>query len=291
MILCVYICVSGSTMIDSTGTDCPLDPPVPRGKHHGTAIQWALGCVLISALGSLLGSCVLLMAVLQHSSTSHHMSQANKSARPPGTLGFGALAHTVLFQNKAKVVRSGLEAPTTVHQRIRTVNLPQDVLEIIVSDIGDDVSSLKAFSVTCYSWYLAAVPHLHRTLTLEDRSSDPTRTELKPLAKLHKMDLLLFVKKLWIRSSSFEPWLSPRKFDRQTLRYFCALTNVQKLRIERFDLSKFMPGIERSCVSSRCFRTWTTSKLSITPPRNPMPLQTPAPKWQSRFPCPACGVS
>jgi hypothetical protein len=130
-----------------------------------------------------------------------------------------------------------------VHRR--TVNLPQDVLEIIIADIGDDTLSLKACSVTCYSWYIATVPHLHRTLVLEERTEDPARAELKPLTKLHKLDLLPFVKKLWIRSLSFEPWISPRKFDRQTLRYFSALTNVQQLRIERFDLSKFMPGVER----------------------------------------------
>jgi len=156
----------------------------------------------------------------------------------------------MLFQIKArtnhpKVVRSGAEAPTAAHQRIRTVNLPQDVLEIIISDLGDDALSLKSFSATCYSWYLAAVPHLHRTLTLEDRALDPSRAELKPLAKLHKMDLLSFVKKLCIRSPSFEPWFSPRKFDRRTLRHFSALTNVQRLRIERFDLSKFVPGLNQ----------------------------------------------
>jgi len=127
----------------------------------------------------------------------------------------------------------------------RTVNLPQDVLEIIVANVGDDIRSLKAFSTTCHSWYLAAVPRLHHTLALEERHLDPARWELKPLAKLHKMDLLPFVKKLWIRAASFDPWLSPRKFDRQTLRHFSALTNVQQLRIERFDLSKFMPGVER----------------------------------------------
>ena len=129
--------------------------------------------------------------------------------------------------------------------RQRTVNLPQDVLEIIISDLGDDFRSLKTVSITCYSWYLAAAPHLHHTLTLGDRLSDQTRAELEPLAKLHEMDLLPFVKKLWIRTSSFEPWILPKKFDRQTLLYFCALTNVQHLRIERFDLSKFIPGVER----------------------------------------------
>jgi hypothetical protein len=164
-------------------------------------------------------------------------------------VGFGALASTILFQtNKAKsspptATRSNLEAFATETRRARTVNLPQDVLEIVIINVCD-IHRLKAFSATCYSWYLAAVPHLHRTLTLEDRL-DPTRAELKPLAKLCKMDLLPFVKKLWIRTPLFEPWLLPKKFDRQSLRHFSALTNVQQLRIERFDLSKFMPGIER----------------------------------------------
>jgi len=154
----------------------------------------------------------------------------------------------VLFQTRKKqpeVLRSGVEAPTPTQRRIRTVNLPQDVLEIIIADLGDDTSSLKFFSETCYSWYLTAAPRLHRTLTLEDRRLDPSRAELKPLAKLHKMDLLPFVKKLCIRSPSFEPWFSPRKFDRRTLRHFSALTNVQWLRIEKFDLSKFMPNLKQ----------------------------------------------
>ena len=197
------------------------------------------------------------------------MPQATKNIRPPGTrkhilnrnqkywisslslfIGIGSLAHTVLFQNKArinhpKVVRGELEAATAVQQPPRTVNLPQDLLEIIIVDLGNDLASLKAFSVTCYSWYLAAASRLHRTLTLEDRTLNTSRAELRPLAKLHKLDLLPFVKKLSIRSSSFDPWFSPKKLDKQTLRCFSALTNVQKLRIEMFDLSKFMPGIER----------------------------------------------
>lgn len=166
-------------------------------------------------------------------------------------VGIGTLAHTVLFQTKARtnqfnaIRSSAAEATIAEQRRAQTANLPQDILEIIIADLCDDTSSLKTFSATCYSWYLAAAPYLHRTLTLEERPSDPTRAELKPLAKLYKMNLLPFVKKLSIRCLSFEPWLSPRKFDRQTLRHFSALTNVQQLRIERFDLSKFMPGIER----------------------------------------------
>ena len=112
-------------------------------------------------------------------------------------------------------------------------------------DLGNDLASIKAFSATCYSWYLAAAPRLHHALTLEERTLNPARAELRPLTKLHKLNLLPFVKKLSIRSSSFDPWFSPKKFDKQTIRSFSALTNVQKLRIEMFDLSKFVPGVGR----------------------------------------------
>ena len=165
-------------------------------------------------------------------------------------MGFGSLAHTAWFQNKVrpnppKVARRNLETPINEHPPGRSVNLPQDVLEVVVADIGDDIPCLKDFSLTCYSWYLAAVPHLHRIVTLEDRPLDVSRAELKPLTKLHKMGLLPFARTLVVRSSSFEPWLSPRKFDRQSLRHFTSLSNIQRLRIERFDLSKFIPDIER----------------------------------------------
>ena len=196
-----------------------------------------------------------------------HMAQVNKSARLPGTrkhiassrptrerqtppfrlcIGIGTLAR--LFQTKGRkkqpqAVHSGTEASTAV--RRQTVNLPQDVLEIIIANLSDDIRSLKAVSTTCYSWYLAAVPHLHHALVLGGRDSEKAHTELKPLTKLHGMDLLPFVKKLWIQTAYIEPWLSPRKFDRKTLRSFAALTNVQQLRIERLDLSKFMSGVER----------------------------------------------
>ena len=139
---------------------------------------------------------------------------------------------------KQKIIRGG-----AVQQR--TASFPQDVLGIIIADIGDGIWSLKAVSRTCYSWYIAAVPYLHHTLTLRDQVFDQTRTELRPLAELYKMDLLPFVKKLWIRSSSPKPWILPRKFSRRTLLHFSALANVQQLRIERFNLSKFKSGIER----------------------------------------------
>ena len=167
-------------------------------------------------------------------------------------MSFGTLANAVLFQTSngrsspPRVVRSGEGTLVEENLPVRTTNLPQDILDIIV-DFIDDLPRLKAFSEACCSWYIAAVPHLHRTLTLKDKPSDPAHAELKPLAEMYTLDLLPFVKKLWISSSTntYGRWLSPMKFDRQNLRHFSALTNVEKLRIEWFDLSKFIPGTER----------------------------------------------
>ena len=146
--------------------------------------------------------------------------------------------------NQLKATRGGVEASVAVYNR--TIMFPQDVVDIIVANLGDDIQSLRAVSTTCRPWYLAAAPYLHHTLTLCGPPLDRARVDLEPLAKLHKLDLLPFVKKLWIRTPPIrEPWISPKKFDRRTLRHFSALTNVQQLRIEKFDLSKFMPGVER----------------------------------------------
>ena len=136
----------------------------------------------------------------------------------------------------------------------QTVLLLQDTLKNIIAYLDDDIQSLKAVSATCHSWHLSAIPRLHRTLVLKEPRLDPTNGGFKPLEKLHKMGALPSVEKLWIQTGLLfdfclrpapDSWLSPREFDRQTLRYFSALTTVQHLQIEGFDLSKFMPDVER----------------------------------------------
>ena len=196
------------------------------------------------------------------------MAQANKSAWLPETrkytaafsstrerqtqpfhpcvVGIGTLAHlqTKAKTNHPEVVRCSVEASTAVHQRtINPINLPQDIVDIIVADLGDDIQSLKAVSTTCRSWYLAAAPYLHNTLTI---GVHLTRVNLESLPKLHKLGLLTFVKKLWIRSPAADVVrISPRRLDRKILQNFSAFTNVQQLRIDWFNLSDFFPDIGR----------------------------------------------
>ena len=43
--------------------------------------------------------------------------------------------------------------------------LPLEIVEIVIAQLVYDMESLHACSRTCYSWYIAAVPHLYHTLT------------------------------------------------------------------------------------------------------------------------------
>ena len=43
-------------------------------------------------------------------------------------------------------------------------NLPQEIVEMIISHLAHDTDSLLAFCLTCCFWYIAALPHLHRSL-------------------------------------------------------------------------------------------------------------------------------
>ena len=115
--------------------------------------------------------------------------------------------------------------------------------------------SLLACSLTCYSWYIAAVPHLHHTLTTDREYRDYVEPGMKllkrywpePLKRSYELGLLPLVKQFRIRlrhggDTTFTPaWLNQR-----TLRYFSALTNLQELGIDYLDVSGFMPTI-RQC--------------------------------------------
>ena len=127
--------------------------------------------------------------------------------------------------------------------------LPQELVEMILSYLIYDLHSLLACSMICYSWYIAAVPHLHSTLTTDDRDY-PSRKHWwpKPLRKSYELGLLPFVKRLRIRL-----WEDPYGFDyfmfdpdrlgKHSLHYFSALTNLQELGIDYLQVSDFMPTI------------------------------------------------
>ena len=117
-------------------------------------------------------------------------------------------------------------------------------MDAIIFYLIHDTRILLACSMMCRSWYIAAVPHLHHSLTTDDNYNHETKRDNRwprPLKNSYELGLLPFVKRLRIRtgpsirtSYTFAPkWLSGR-----TMSYFSALTNLQELGIEHL----LMPG-------------------------------------------------
>ena len=126
--------------------------------------------------------------------------------------------------------------PETPTARGTTFGLPYDIVEMIIAHTAHDLDALKACSLTCRPWYTAAVPHLHRTLTLS------TRGELKSLSELHHLGLSPIIKE--IRVEQNRTWFAPQAFGPRDLGYFSAFTNVRTLRLRYLEIHCFIPGIE-----------------------------------------------
>ena len=124
--------------------------------------------------------------------------------------------------------------------------LPQELIELIISYLIGDTPTLLACSMTCYSWYIAAAPHLHHTLTTRNSltNNDEGKSNWpRPLRNSYSLGLLPFVKRFHIRT--FRDPFTPGKLDRSTLRYFSALKNLQELGIDELQVPSFMPNIQR----------------------------------------------
>ena len=139
------------------------------------------------------------------------------------------------------------ETPTTLPSPI--AKLSQDLVEIIISYFIHDTRTLLACSLTCYSWYIATVPHLHHSLTTDDNSyrwGDKRRWP-RPLQKSYELGLLPLVKRFRIRLSlSYRTEFTPERLDKSILRYFSTLTNLQELGIDNLRVSSFMPTIQQT---------------------------------------------
>ena len=135
---------------------------------------------------------------------------------------------------KGLLRRGTPETPTVRWSPI--TKLSQELVEIIVSYFIYDTPTLLACSSTCYSWYIAAIPHLHHSLTAGKDIPYDKNFWPKPLRRSYKLGLLPFAKRFQIRLSSprhSSPKVTPEWFDRRTLRYFSALANLQELEIGR----------------------------------------------------------
>lgn len=131
----------------------------------------------------------------------------------------------------------------TVHKPAPT--LPYEILEMIIAHLIHDLDALKACSLTCRSWYIAVVPHVHHTLILGERGSTKPHGKLKVLSKLQERDLVPLVKEIQICARyRRRPWFVPRTLSDSNLRHFSALTNIQTLKLREVEIYRFIPGIE-----------------------------------------------
>ena len=136
------------------------------------------------------------------------------------------------------------EWPSTLRDAHTAGPLPLEVVEMIMAHLLYDTRSLHTCTLTCHSWYIAAVPHLHHTLSIQIDSCSQTADWSYPLRQAHILGLLPFVKtfRLWRRCDR-PVWLSPTLLNYRTLRHLVTLTNVRELALEYLDIPSSMPQI------------------------------------------------
>ena len=129
--------------------------------------------------------------------------------------------------------------------------LPLEIVKMIIFYLIYDTASLLACSLTCCSWHIAAVPHIHHTLivTIFPFGTNEDSVWPKPLRAMHKSGLLPLVKKFHVNGSPRNFWqpngFSPQKLSCRAMHHFLELTNVQELGIAYLNIPKFMPRIRR----------------------------------------------
>jgi len=158
------------------------------------------------------------------------------------TTAIKLLAMCMWYRSQARIrkmrsANASSEAPTT--RSPPAIEIPLEIVEMIIVHLIYDTPSLLACSLTCYSWYIAAVTHLHHTLTIQTHPrpwSPRERMWPRPLVHLRELGLLPLVKKLHIHPQSrciAMSGFSPEKFHQLS-----ALTNLQELGIEHLNISE-----------------------------------------------------
>ena len=128
-----------------------------------------------------------------------------------------------------------------------TTRLPYDIVELIIAHLIHDMHSLRACSLTCYSWRIAAIPHLYHTLTIETYTSNKRFLWQNCLQYMDALGLLSRVKRLCVHGNrgNYVSGLSPMLFIWCVIRQPLASTNIQELEIKYLDIPTFMPWILR----------------------------------------------
>jgi len=136
----------------------------------------------------------------------------------------------VWYRTKARIWE--LFSPC-ISPEVPATNLPQEVIEMIVAHLIYHIPSLLACSLTCYSWYIATVPHLHHTIIVRNRwlLGDLKRNWPEPLRNASRLGLLPLVKRIQVCGVGRDyDGLYPNMFNRNTLGYFSALSKSENSR-------------------------------------------------------------
>ena len=89
---------------------------------------------------------------------------------------------------------------------------------MIIAHLIYDKRSLYACSLTCLSWYIAAVPHLHHTLiTSTEHQEYRTSRWPNPIWYMDSLGLLPLVRKFHILTYDLEGKNTPKTFQYFTL--------------------------------------------------------------------------
>jgi len=155
-----------------------------------------------------------------------------------------------LYRTLAEIRRihsGGIPPETSTTPPSPATRLPLKVVQIIVGYLTYDARSLRACTLTCYSWYIAAAPHLHHTLVIVYSSFYRKPRCPRPIRYMYILGLLPLVKELLIRYGyrHTDVWISPKLFNCCILHQFSALSNVQELILDRLDVPSFIPRIRR----------------------------------------------
>lgn len=152
--------------------------------------------------------------------------------------GLNLIARIIWYRIRAKIDRVlHHRQVANAHPVQHSNTLPHEIVQMIIGLLVHDVRTLKACSLTCHSWYIAALPHIHRTLVLRGRNRG-----LNALSDRHALGLSPFTKEIGIEQAIPDShWFLPQFFSHQDSRPFFTFTNVQNLRVQRLDIAAFFP--------------------------------------------------
>ena len=171
---------------------------------------------------------------------------------------------TVWHRGKARVSHLLGKAPSevqTTHASTRPFPFPYEIVAMIIAHTRD-LRTLKACSLACRSWYSAAAPLLHHTLTLTGDMPGTSHVQMGVLSELHELGLVPLVRQIRIVGA----WFGPRTLSDLHLRYFSTFANVHTLSLQELDIYLFMPDIRRYFEHfSSTLRSITLSNPHCTP--------------------------